>query len=105
EAAHWALRVILVPDVSGPLSAARRAWIERKLQFVQRQWRLVRWGYCGSVERPTIAAEVDLTGCPGSLSRELATTALAALREVVSHELITLATLANPHATCSAWEI
>lgn len=105
EPARWALRSTLVSDVSGQLSAARRASIERQLHFVQRHWRLVRLGFGGSAERPSIAAEVDLTGCPGALARELAAMALAALRQVVGHELLSLVTLANPRATCGAWEI
>ena len=100
-----ALRAVLVSEVPASLSAARRTWIERKLLFAQRQWRLVRLGFdCGTIDKPAIAAEADLTGCPTAICRELLLASVSALQQVGAHELLTLSVLCDHSVACQAWE-
>lgn len=114
QTGRLAARAVLVDEVPCSLSAARRSWIERRLLFAQRQWRLVRLGFGGAAEsvlgdaaprlRPSIAAEVDLSGCPAGLYGELWPAAVSALCQVGARELLTFCALCDPEVVCEAFE-
>jgi hypothetical protein len=101
---RFALRSVLVAEVSAALSTARRAWIEKTLAAAQAQWRMARFGFGGIVGQPTIEVEVDLSVCPKALARELLHTARSVLEVVIRHLLPTLDILCDPAVHCETWE-
>ena len=104
QPSRLALRTVLVPGMTGPLSAARCAWTEKTLLAAQGQWRMVRLGFGGKVGKTTIEAECDLSGCPAALCQDLLLTALAALEQVSRQLLPTFTVLTDSNVLCDTWE-
>jgi hypothetical protein len=99
-----ALRMSIVGEVSGEVSAARRAWLRAVLVDGQDRWRLVRVGEEGAPGRPSIVAEVDLSGAPWVVLHGLFQISLEALRWTSAWLVQSASLLADARVGCRIWE-
>jgi len=83
-----ALRFPIVPAVAAALPEARRKWLDRLIAAALQHWRMVRVDWGGTPERPSIEAEVDLSGAPHEVLDRLTPIAVDALRWVVEWLLL-----------------
>jgi hypothetical protein len=83
-----AIRVPIVPVVAAGLPEPRREWLHRLIGAAHRHWRMVRIGWGGTSERPSIEAEINLSGAPHEVLDRLTPIAVDALRWVVEWLLL-----------------
>lgn len=100
-----ALRVPILHSIPPKLSVCRLEWLGRLLVDAQDRWRLVRVGIQTDTAGSRVLAEVDLSGAPEVVLKDLVRIALAALRQVVTWIIRAAVFVADPTTDAAALDL